>query len=79
MFCPVQKIISRSLKIRGALVFLCPRERERERERARARERALWYGAEAAYAAVLGLQEIASGNRALPRYALSNPNKTFKS
>jgi hypothetical protein len=37
MFCPRQKkIISRTLKIsstlRGALVFLCPKEIERDRE-----------------------------------------------
>jgi hypothetical protein len=33
------KIISRTFKIRGTLVFLCPNERERERERVRERER----------------------------------------
>jgi hypothetical protein len=27
-----KKIISRTFKIRGTLVFLCPKERERERE-----------------------------------------------
>jgi hypothetical protein len=38
-FAPDKKIISRTCKIRGALVFLCPRERERrERERERERE-----------------------------------------
>jgi hypothetical protein len=30
VFCPKQKIISRTFKIRGTLVFLCPKERERE-------------------------------------------------
>ncbi len=40
-----KKIISRTFKIRGTLVFLCPREierkrREREQERERERERA---------------------------------------
>ncbi len=38
-FAPDKKIISRTLKIRGPLVFLCPKERERERERERDRER----------------------------------------
>jgi hypothetical protein len=39
MFCPRQKkIISRTFKIRGTLVFLCPKERERQRERERERE-----------------------------------------
>jgi hypothetical protein len=33
MFCPRQKkIISRTFKIRGALVFLCPKEGEERRE-----------------------------------------------
>jgi hypothetical protein len=27
MFCPTQKIFSRTFKIRGTLVFLCPKER----------------------------------------------------
>jgi hypothetical protein len=52
MFCPRQKIISRTFKTRGTLVFLCPwgggerecetnneRKRERERERQRETER----------------------------------------
>jgi hypothetical protein len=40
MFCPRQKkIISMTFKIRGTLVFLCPKGRERERERERKRER----------------------------------------
>jgi hypothetical protein len=42
MFCSrQQKIISRTFKIRGTLVFLCPKERERERDRGgeRAREK----------------------------------------
>jgi hypothetical protein len=34
-----KKIISRTFKIRGTLVFLCPKEREREIERERERER----------------------------------------
>ncbi len=34
-----KKIISRTFKIRGALVFLCPDERQRERESERERER----------------------------------------
>ncbi len=38
-FAPDNKIISRTSKIRGALVFLCPKEREGERERERERER----------------------------------------
>jgi hypothetical protein len=37
-FAPDKKIIYRTLKIRGALVFLCPKERERERERESKRE-----------------------------------------
>jgi hypothetical protein len=37
-FAPHKKILSRTFKIRGTLVFLCLRERERERERARARK-----------------------------------------
>jgi hypothetical protein len=32
MFCPRQKIISRTFKIRGALVFLCPKKGEERRE-----------------------------------------------
>jgi hypothetical protein len=32
-FAPDKNVISRTFKIRGTLVFLCPRERERERER----------------------------------------------
>jgi hypothetical protein len=32
MFCPRQRIISRTFKIRGALVFLCPKEGEERRE-----------------------------------------------
>ncbi len=40
MFFPrAKKIISRTFKIRGALVFLCPDERQRERESERERER----------------------------------------
>jgi hypothetical protein len=31
-FAPDKKIISRTLKIRGALVFLCPKEGEERRE-----------------------------------------------
>jgi hypothetical protein len=38
-FAPDKKIISRTFKIRGTLVFLCPKEREREKERERKRER----------------------------------------
>jgi flagellar biosynthesis/type III secretory pathway protein FliH len=40
MFCPRQKkiIISMTFKIRGTLVFLCPKERERERVKERERE-----------------------------------------
>jgi hypothetical protein len=38
-FAPDKKIISRTFKSRGALVFLCPKERERERERGGERER----------------------------------------
>jgi hypothetical protein len=39
MFCPRQKkLISRTFKIRGTLVFLCPKERDRERARERERE-----------------------------------------
>jgi hypothetical protein len=38
-FFPDNKIISRTSKIRGTLVFLCPCERERERERKGKRER----------------------------------------
>ncbi len=35
-FCPRQKkIISRTFKIRGTLVFLCPKERERASKRDR--------------------------------------------
>jgi hypothetical protein len=33
MFCPRQKIISRTFKIRGALVFVCPKEGEERREK----------------------------------------------
>jgi hypothetical protein len=33
MFCPRKKLISRTFKIRGKLIFLCPIERKRERER----------------------------------------------
>jgi hypothetical protein len=33
MFCPRQKIISRTFQIRGALVFLCPKEGEERREK----------------------------------------------
>jgi hypothetical protein len=32
-FAPDKKIISRTFKIRGALVFLCPKEREERREK----------------------------------------------
>jgi hypothetical protein len=32
-FAPDKKIISRILKIRGALVFLCPKEGEERREK----------------------------------------------
>jgi hypothetical protein len=51
MFSPRQQIISRTFKIKGTLVFLCPKERERargqeregeqeqEREQERGRER----------------------------------------
>jgi hypothetical protein len=35
---PDKKIISRTFKIRGALVFLCPKERGRERESERVRD-----------------------------------------
>jgi hypothetical protein len=38
MFCPRQKLISRTFKIRGTLLFFCPTKRERARARARARE-----------------------------------------
>jgi hypothetical protein len=34
-FAPDKKIISRTFKIRGALIFLCPKEKEREREERR--------------------------------------------
>ncbi len=34
-FAPDKKIISRTLKIRGALVFLCPKEGEERREERR--------------------------------------------
>jgi hypothetical protein len=38
-----KKIISRTFKIRGTLVFLCPKERkERERYRGRDRERVIY-------------------------------------
>jgi hypothetical protein len=33
MFCPRQKIISRTFQIRSALVFLCPKEGEERREK----------------------------------------------
>jgi hypothetical protein len=40
VFCPRQKkIISMTFKIRGTLVFLCPKEQEKERESERERER----------------------------------------
>jgi hypothetical protein len=39
-FAPDKKIISRTFKIRGTLVFLCPEERERARVRERVRARA---------------------------------------
>ncbi len=32
MLCPREKKISRTCKIRGTLVFFCPREREKEME-----------------------------------------------
>jgi hypothetical protein len=32
MFCPNKKKISRTFKIRGALVFLCPKEGDERRE-----------------------------------------------
>ncbi len=32
-FAPAKKIISRTFKIRGALVFLCPKEKEERREK----------------------------------------------
>jgi hypothetical protein len=38
-FAPDKKIMSRTFKISGTLVFLCPKERERERKRERERER----------------------------------------
>ncbi len=38
-FAPDKKKISRTVKIIGALVFLCPKERERERERKQERDR----------------------------------------
>jgi uncharacterized membrane protein len=34
-FAPDQKIISRTFKIRGALVFLCPKEKREERQEMR--------------------------------------------
>ncbi len=34
-FAPDQKIISRTFKIRGALVFLCPKEKREERREMR--------------------------------------------
>ncbi len=39
VFPQTKKILARTVKIRGTLVFLCPKERERERERERKRER----------------------------------------
>jgi hypothetical protein len=38
-FAPDKKIISKTFKTRGTLVFLCPKERDREKERAREGER----------------------------------------